>query len=403
MLSMKNKKIAISGVGIVSNLGFSKESYWAGRNDPNGTATKIENFDTSKYLAKKAYGIKNFKAKEFINRRIIKTLDQVTRYCVSSTGMAIKDSEVKADKSKMAIITGSKFHGIHSIFDNKSSLYNEGIDGVSPLLFPGTVFNASGGQAAIEWNITGPNCVINSGLASGLSSINKAIDYIRLGKVEAAVAGGNEMLHEFIHASYNSQNMLSFGNNGDEKIKPFDKKANGLILGEGACFFTLEPLESIKSRNGNVYAEIVSYDHAFCPDLNNYCEDLTQLISKTLISKETDYTQLIDLVVSDACGNSKWDYIQAKAIKNAFKKYKPSVTSNKSSIGHTLGASGAFNTLDAVLSIENDEIAPIYNLQEPEVDLNYVTSTVSKKINYALVISFDPDGNMATLLLKKSN
>ena len=393
---MKNKPIAITGIGVISNLGFNPNDFWLNRKKEN-KAQEVDIFNTASRKAKKAYQISDFTPKKFINRRIIKPLDQVTRYCISGVGLAIEDSCSDIDKSQTALFVGSKYHGIQSIFNVKESYFDNDIEGVSPVFFPGTVFNASGGQAAIEWKITGPNCVVNAGMASGICSIIKGADYLKVNRIKLAVAGGNEMLHPFIYSKYDELNLLSYGVNGDEQLKPFDKNANGTILGEGAAYFALEEVEQAKERNARVYAEIISYNQVFANKITK--SEIVELIQKTRNVNNDEETK-IDLVVCDGSGNKEWDELQAAAIQECFQS-EPYVTSNKESIGHTLGASGAFNVLEAVLSITNNEIAPIFKLQEPAVHLNYVDKVTSADIQKAMVLSFDPAGNLACMIIKK--
>jgi 3-oxoacyl-[acyl-carrier-protein] synthase II len=388
-----DKRIAITGIGVISNLGHSTEDYWENRKNKAQLAEDITAFDTTVSKNKKAFTIAEFKPKEFIKRRIIKTLDTVTRYCVSAVGNALKDANADFESNEMGLVTGSKYHGIFSIFDIKSSYHEGGKEGVSPIYFPGTVFNASAGQAAIEWKITGPNCVINTGFSSGLSAICKGADYIRMGRAKLVASGGHEMFHEYIHTKYDKLNQLSSG----EKTNPFDKNASGFMLGEGACYVTLENDTQAFERNANVYAYIENYNQVYCPENCEQTETLAECIQNTLKNN----TQGVDLIISDACGNCEWDAIQAEAIQKVFGENTPKVTSNKPSIGQTIGASGAFNVLEGILSLSNQAVAPITEVNQPVKDLNLVTEYTEQEINKVLVLSYDPNGNMASMLISK--
>jgi|LGVC01.1.fsa_nt_gb 3-oxoacyl-[acyl-carrier-protein] synthase II len=397
---MKTTGVVITGIGIISNLGFSKEEYWANRRE-QVRPEHITGFDTSICKAKKAYQITGFDPRQFIDRRYIKPLDTVTRFCIAGCGLALKDARLDIESDRIGIVAGSKYHGIYSIFDLKQTYYEDGVSGVSPLLFPGSVFNAAGAQAAIEWKASGPNCVINTGMASGLSSIIKAAEYVQTDKADAMVAGGNEMLHEYIFTKYDNLGCLSTGANGFEQSRPFDRNRNGMILGEGACYVVLESLEAARKRNAHIYAELVHWRSAFCANDDQGLQSRTDCVKDTLRVNGADYVDRVDLVVTDACGGRKCDDIQAKIVVDVFSRNNPYVTSNKASIGHTLGASGAFNVAEALLSIQNQGISPIRNLKEPEVQLNYVTDYLPAKIEYVLVTAYDPGGNSAALLIKR--
>lgn len=397
-----DKKIAITGVGVISNLGHSIEEYWKNRGSENIDGLVDVTFDTTHTKAKKAFAINKYDAKEFIPRRFIKPLDQVTRYCLSGSGLALNDANLEeTDKSAIGLVAGSKYHGLFSIFNIKETYFEGGVEEVSPVYFPGTVFNASGAQAAIEWKLTGPNCTVNNGNASGLTSVIKGVEYLLLDKAEAMVCGGNEMLFDYILNKYDHLDLLSYEGENQEICRPFDKNGNGMILGEGACYFTLENNQIARNKESKVYANIINYSYNFNKDKNKTKESIIDCIEDALNINGIDFKDKVDLVIADGCGITENDTNIALAIKECFKQ-QPYVTSNKASIGHTLGASGAFNLLEGVLSIKNQAIMPIQNLLSPIVPLNFVTEPTSTKINYVLITSFDADGNNACILIEKA-
>lgn len=396
-----NQSIAITGVGVISSIGFTMEDYWENRKSGKKNSSEVKSFDITGLKARKAYPITDFEPKNFIERRFIKPLDQVTRYCIAGSGRALKDAKLEdADKSKLGLVAGSKYHGIYSIFNIKETFYQGGIDEVSPVHFPGTVFNASGAQAAIEWKLTGPNCTVNSGMSSGLSAVIKGTEYLLLNKANAMVCGGNEMLFDYTMRKYDSLNKLSFGTNGDELCRPFDQKSNGMMLGEGACYFALETSVSAQKRQIPVYAEIINYSYNYNPEESTRFDSIVDCMRQALLVKGENFQDKIDLIVTDGCGNLHDDMILAKAIREVF-HHNPFITSNKSSIGHTLGASGAFNLLDGLLCIKNQAVLPVQNLYDPILQLNFVQESANANINNVLITSYDPDGNNACILLKK--
>lgn len=395
------KNIAITGLGIVSNHGYTEEDYWNSRKSKDDKSKEISTFDTSACSAKMTFPINDFKPKEFIKRRFIKPLDEVTRYCIAASGLVVNDANLEnCDKSRCGLIAGSKYHGIFSIFNIKEGYQEGGVDEVSPVFFPGTVFNASAAQAAIEWGLTGPNGTVNTGTASGMLAVIKGNEYVQVKRANQMIAGGNEMLFDYIMHKYDRLGLLSHNGNGVEKCRPFDKARNGTILGEGACYFAIETIESAQNRKVPVYAQIKNYACNYSPDEKMAFETFCKCMQDSVTSEESKERENIDLIIADGSGDPKYDQLQAEAIRQTFGSI-PYVTSNKGSIGHTLGASGAFNILDGILSIKNQGILPVQNLNDPEVNLNYVTKYIEAKINTVLVTSFDPYGNNACILLQK--
>lgn len=403
---MNERALVITGMGIVSSLGLSKDDYWNKILNNEGGIDWVEGFDTGSYAAKKGGEIRGFEAEKLIKRRYIKPLDRITRYSIVSIDQALHDAGLHEDavnKQNIGIVIGSMYHGIGSIFKFKQECDENELLGLSPLYFPGIVFNSPAGQAAIEFKIEGPNSTINTGASSGLFAVLKGIEYVLSGKAEIMIAGGAEMFHEYIFAKYDRLGCLSCGGNGREKCMPFDRGRNGIILGEGACFFVLETCESAMKRNAHIYAQIAGYRSNYCDDgERNRVDALSRCIRNALIIDDRDMATEIDVVVSDGSGHKINDSIEAESIQTVFQKRSPIILSNKANAGHALGASGAFNLCVALLSISRGEIPPVKNLFDPEYSLNFARQRMKREVNNVLVNSIDFNGNNASLCITKN-
>ena len=298
--------IVITGIGLISRLGHNVEEFWHNRKSVQTTNFQYKG---------NTMPIEDFDPKQFLKRKLIKNLDTVTRYCVAATGMALEDSKIEIDKSKVGIVAGSVYNGIFSIFDVKDAYCQGGITNVSPLYFPGTVFNASAAQAAIEWKVTGPNCTVNSGTSSGLLAIVKGIQYLQLDKAKAMICGGNEMLFDYIVSNYSFLNQLS---PTEEGFKPFDKNGKGMVLGEGACYFTLEAEKDAYDRGSKIYAKILNYFQNFNPNQEDQLSSMEECILSTVIKENCDYRNELDLIVVDGNGIPKNDKLIINAIEKVF-------------------------------------------------------------------------------------
>ena len=400
--------IVITGIGFISNIGNRVEDFWAGR------VSKTQEFD-----------IKDFDPKKFIKRKLLKPLDQITGYCIAGCNLALEsagwfeenfindpqdaefvdyrslnEKEYKLlERSSVGIISGSMYHGIYSIFDIKKRFYEGGIENVSPLYFPGTVFNASASHVAIEHHFTGPNCTVNSGMSSGLYAIIKGVQYLNTGRTKLMICGGAEMHFDYISHMYHKMGLLS----KTKMYSPFDISGDGMMLGEGSCFFALESKKNAISHNSKIYAEILSYHSNHCPDKKDIENCLYKCIIKTLRNETCDYTNMIDLIVLDGFGNPKVDGLISQVIDRIFKDSHAYIVSNKSTIGHTLGASGAFNLLEGILSLQNQEINPMQMRESPISDKLRITDMrIKHKVEYVLITSLGlDDGNYSCILIKK--
>lgn len=398
------ERIVISGIGVISPLGFSKEEFWQGLlNKATGIAETLElsHFADSARMVGK---IANFKAKDYIKRPVLKPLDQVTRYCIAAAGKALQDANLEItdeNRGKTAIIAGSMYQGIGCIFDFKKACYENGLTHLSPLFFPGIVFNSLSGQAAIEHKIQGPNNTIGNGTGSGLSAVTKAVEYIRSGKASAVIAGGAEMIHDFIFYKYDRLGRLSSPQKGAEKCSPFDKQRNGFILGEGGCFFVIEKESAAIARGASIHAVIENYHASHCAQT----EKQPQVDALAACMEHGSQAQAsagpVSAIICDSSGCPELDAIEAEAIRKLYQEDGPVLTGNKANIGHTLGVSGAFNLCQGVMCLKEAQVPPIKNLDAPEIPLNYARVAVDGDIRRVLVNSLDFNRNYLTVCLGK--
>lgn len=398
-------KIVISGIGLISPLGHSIDEFWRGLINAEDGIEAISNLNHFQDGGRQAGQVTNFKAKEFIKRPVLKPLDMTTRFCIAGVAKALQDAGLEINdenRQQTAIIAGSMYQGIGCIFNFKKACYENGLTHLSPLFFPGIVFNSLSGQAAIEHKIEGPNSTIGNGVNSGLSAVTKAVEYIRSGKATTVIAGGAEMLHDFIFYKYDRLNMLASAKKGAEKALPFDTRREGFILGEGACFFTIEKESAARTRGATVYGVIDNYSSVYCPaqDTEAKAEALANCMKKS--SEQTDGHDKVDAIVCDASGCPETDAIEAEAIHKLHGDDGPLLTANKANIGHALGASGAFNLCQGLLGLVKNQVPPIKNLENPEKNLNYVRETVSAEFDRVLINSVDFNNNYLSICVSKA-
>lgn len=397
------ERIVISGIGLVSPLGFSKEAFWQGLlEEATGIA---ESQELGHGAAGRSAGkVVNFKAKEYIKRPGLKPLDGVTRYCIAAVGKALEDARLDItdeNRSTTAIIAGSMYQGIGCIFNFKKACYEDGLSHLSPLFFPGIVFNSLSGQAAIEHKIQGPNSTIGNGAGSGLFAVTKAAEYLLSGKCSTVIAGGAEMIHDFTFHKYDRLGMLASPRQGEEQCRPFDRRRNGFILGEGSCFFVIEKERAAIARGATIHAVIENYYSAHCPRTGMLPQVDALLKCMENSGKMPASSGPIDIVVCDGSGSPELDAIEAEAIGKLSQKDAPLATGNKANIGHTLGASGAFNLCQGVMCLTEGKVPPIKNLDTPEIPLHYARATVPRDIKRVLVNTLDFNRNYLSVCLGK--
>jgi 3-oxoacyl-[acyl-carrier-protein] synthase II len=395
-------RIVVTGIGLVSSIGYSVDKVW--RNLLTGKERFIEKEIHQNSEPKKVQvaHISDFEPEMHFKRKIVKPLDQATRFCIASVLKALENSSLEITESvskKTGIISGSMYHGLGSIFKFKKGCFEDGKEWIRPMHFPGIVFNSLPGQAAIECKIKGPNSTVNFGAASGLFSVLKGMEYLKAGRADCVIAGGTEMLHDFLLFKYAGLNKIAT-NCGTVHAKPFDKERNGFLLGEGSCFFMLEKEKNARKRNANIYGEIENYHTCYRPDLNDddTIDQIADCIAKA--SSHTGYTN-VDALICDGSGDPKLDALEARALERLYKKSSPWISSVKANIGHTLGASGAFNLFTGLMAMVDDRLPPINNLKNEAFNLNFAKKPIEAPMNRLIVNSIDFRHNCASVCIKK--
>ncbi len=395
-------RFVVTGMGLVSSLGYGVNEVW--NNLLNGKENFVDNevVEGSKKKRYRVSLISDFDPQIHLKRKIVKPLDQATRYCIASTLKALKDSSLEVTErvsERMAIISGSMYHGIGSIFEFKKRCYEDGKDWVGPLHFPGIVFNSLSGQAGIECQIKGPNSSINFGAASGLFAVVKGLEYLKSDRADYVLAGGTEMLHDFLLFKYaRLKKMADFYES--VHTRPFDRKRDGFLLGEGSCYFMLEKEKSALKRGAKIYGEIENYHtcHSPCINYDNNINALADCMHKAAIHEGNEN---IDAIICDASGDREVDALEAQAISRLHGTSSPMLTSVKSNIGHTLGASGAFNLFVGLMATVDEQLPPIKNLENEAFNLNFVKNKRKAQMDRIVVNSIDFNNNYASVCIRK--
>jgi 3-oxoacyl-[acyl-carrier-protein] synthase II len=408
-----SKGVVITGAGIVSPAGIGKDAYLAGLIAGKPCYKQISLFDTSRSRVHIAGEIDNFDPVLFLGKKGLRELDRSTRLVCSAAMLALNDSglEITEENTHSTGVTvGTTFGSLHSIsrFDRDGLI--DGPRYVNPSYFPNTVINSPASRVSIRFKIRGFNTTISTGFCAGLDAIIYGSDFIRLGRVNAVLAGGVEELCEETFTGFHALGCLSGMDGSLPVCCPFDKRRNGIVLSEGAAIIVLESTEQAMNRGARILAEVKGYGNSFDPSAE-----------KIFNSSGAGLKNAIILALKDACLNAKdIDYIcacanstrgldrtETKVIKEVFGKdaYTIPVSSVKSVIGETFSASGALSLAAAIGAVHSGAIPPTINYQEkdPECDLDYVPNEPRRqKIRNALILSSDPYGHNTAVILSKN-
>jgi 3-oxoacyl-[acyl-carrier-protein] synthase II len=404
-----DKRIVVTGIGIISPSGLNKISFWDSLSRGISAIRSTSSFDTSEFSSHKSAEVISFNPRDYIKRKSIRQLDKISRFAIVASFLALKDAGLEIDvnnSNQISIVFGSMYCGWTSIAEFHRQMLEDRLKRVDPLLFPNVVPNSPASQISIEFGIRGLNTTLTTGFVSGTDAIGWGLNYLRRNKAMVVLAGGAEELTCWLLGSFEKLGYLAKANNKiEECCRPFDKNRNGLVLGEGSAMLVLEALENVPKKNGKIYAEIIGYGSTCNTSKNG--EGLERAICLALEEAKINPSS-VDYINAEGNSTILSDRLESSVLKKIFGKsiYKIPISSIKPIIGHTLGAAGAFDAVACILAIENGLIPPTINYEEPdpECDLDYVPNVArNKRISIAISYSFEPGGNSACLVFKKKD
>ncbi|HPC38925.1 MAG TPA: beta-ketoacyl-ACP synthase II [Exilispira sp.] len=410
------RRVVVTGLGLINCLGSTVEEQWKNLIEGKSGVEVLNIPDIDKSDVKIGGKIKDFNPASFLSPRDIRQYDLYTQYALWSTEKAIADSGIlnsEIDRNRFGIIFSSGIGGLLSLLEAHEGYIKEGQKYINLYTIPKMIANIAAGIIAMKYDLHGVSYSIVSACASSAHAIGEAFRKIQWGEIDYAIAGGSEAsLIPFALAAFSNMKAVS-KNNEDPKgaSKPFDIKRDGFVMGEGSGTIVLEEYEKAKARGAKIYAEIIGYGassdgyHLTAPHPEGLgaVQCMKYCINDAKISPDK-----IDYINAHGTATPVGDIAETKAIKSCFGEHakKLAISSNKSMIGHLLGAAGAVELINTILTVYNDIIPPTINLNDPdpECDLFYVPNkAIERKVNYALSNSFGFGGQNASIIVKKFN
>ena len=410
---MEKTRIVITGVSIISPVGTGKDVFWNNLIKGVSGIKPITLFDVSKFNSKQAGEISDFDAKVYLGPKGIRHIDRTSLLVSSGTVLAIKDANLENNtysEDELGIVVGSTYGSIDSISSFDFQSLREGPNYVNPMDFPNTVLNAPASRASIFCKATGLSTTISNGVTSSIDAIIYASDFLRMGRVKAVVAGGvHGLTHDIFWGAHNSKILAGSKHGTMEICAPFDKRRNGMVIGEASALVILETLEDALKRNAQIYAEIKGYGTAFDPKMSVSKEYQIEGNKRAILDaiKDANLTlHDISCISANAYSGVYGDAMETRVIKEIFgmRASLIPVTAIKSMTGECYDASGALQTIAALMSIKTNTIPPTINYKEPdaECDLDYVPNTSrTLPVKNVLINSFSRLGNNSSLIISK--
>ena len=406
------RRVVVTGLGTINPLGENVEKSWDSLVNSKSGINKITTFDVNEFPCQIAGSIKS----EYINEEIVSSREQrkIDRFItlgLIAAHEAFLDSgfQVSEENSlRSGVMVGSGIGGLDTIYKNSSILDNQGIRKISPFFIPSSLINLLSGHISIKYNLKGPNSSPVTACATGTHAIGDSFTLIKNDKADLMVCGGAEAaICPLGIAGFSAARALcdTFNNNPIKGSRPWDKDRSGFVMGEGAGVLVLEELEHAKKRNAKIYGEVKGYGlsgdafHITKPSENGsggYRAMKMALLESQLKTEEIQY------VNAHGTSTPVGDIIELSAVERLFSSNeKLFMSSNKSAIGHLLGAAGAVEAVFSIKSLQTDTLPPTLNLDNPDTNtkINLIPkNSIEHKVSNIISNSFGFGGTNASLI-----
>ena len=406
------RRVVVTGIGTINPLGNSVETSWNSLINSKSGISKITKFDVNNYPCKIAGSIED----SLINDKVVspreqRKIDRFITLGLIAANEAINDSGFILDDERSfrsGVMVGSGIGGLDTIYKNSSILDNQGIRKISPFFIPSSLINLLSGHISIKYNLKGPNSSPVTACATGTHAIGDSFTIIKNNKADLMVCGGAEAaICPLGISGFSAARALcdTFNDQPEKGSRPWDKDRSGFVMGEGAGILVLEEYEHAKKRNANIYGEVKGYGmsgdafHITKPseDGNGGYRAMEMALQESQLNRDQ-----IEYVNAHGTSTQVGDTVELSAVEKLFgSKKNLFMSSNKSAIGHLLGAAGAVEAVFSFKSLQTKTLPPTLNLDNPDTDsiINFIPHiSISKPVKNIISNSFGFGGTNASLI-----
>jgi 3-oxoacyl-[acyl-carrier-protein] synthase II len=408
------RRVVITGMGLVSPLGVGKEIFWRSLITGRSGIRRLTRFNPEGYNCQVAGEIPDESYKELIDVKRRRRMTHVAQLAVAGTHLALEDAALYShwpNPSTVGTVIGTSLGTVKEVAEQQSILLERGAARINPFLTVASHINAISTEVAITARAQGPALTIAGGCASSLCAIGVATDMIRSGALDICLSGGAESpLFPLVYAALCRTQELTCQNECPERAsRPFDRTHDGLVVSEGSCILVLEERAHAERRGAHIYGEILG--HAFgCEAYESFAlEPSGESASRTLqeaLARSGITPEAIDWVNAHGSSCPNWDRKETRILKKTLGEaaYGVPISATKSVMGHTFGAAAAFQIASSLLAMQHSCVPPTINLDtpDPECDLDYVSQRARPlTVDVCLVNAFAYGGINSFMVLHR--
>lgn len=414
-MTQKRKRIVVTGMGVVSCFGTDVDQFYEKLLAGESGIVPIEEFPCAEYPTRFAGAIRNFDSGEYIEKKQARRVDPFIRYTMVAGKKALEMGGLTAealqgiDKKRAGVLIGSGMGGMNVFFDGVETLLKQSYKRITPFFVPYIITNMAGALLAIDLGFMGPNYSISTACATSNNCIYAAAKHIQNGDADIMLCGGAESpINPIGLAGFVACKALSEKNDDPTTAsRPWDKKRDGFVMGEGAGVLLLESLEHALARGAPILAEYlgggISCDAHHMTNPRQDGEGVVACIENAIRDAGISLNE-INYINAHATSTPAGDLCEIDALKKVFGPHLKEVKMNatKSMTGHCLGAAGGIEAIATIKAILTGMLHPTINLNEPEEAIEEidVVPNVAKphKVKVALSNSFGFGGHNSSLL-----
>jgi nodulation protein E len=373
---MAPRRVAITGLGIISPLGLNLEENWKSLSEGRPAIGPIKGADCSTLRFKNGAEVTGYDPVKHFPGGKDAYIDRFAQFSVVAAREALQNSGLELTpelRERSAIVCGSAVGGQAAIEAGFQDLWVEGRGRVHPLTIPKTMANAGASHIAMDLGMSGPTYTVSTACSSANHAIGQAFRLVRDGEADAAMTGGSESIFNIgMLKAWEAMRVIA-----PDTCRPFSKDRRGMILGEGGAMMVLEPMDGARARGAKIFAEICGFGmtadahHLTQPAVHGPVRAMRGAMREAGLAAED-----VGYINAHGTGTPGNDPVESTAIREVFGAHadKIGVSSTKSMHGHALGAAGALEAIATILALHHGILPPTANFNErdPECDLDYI-------------------------------
>src|SRR5919199_3521372 len=404
----------VTGIGVVSPVGIGRKKFWSSLLANESGAGPITLFDPEGFDVRIAAECTDFDPNDFMDRKVAARTDRFGQMGLASAKLALEDAgawdTLNNRAERVGLILGSGIGGVTSMETTQATIDRRGPARVNPFSVTKIMPNSAAAHIGIQLGVQGPSSTGALACSCGTDMMGLGFDLIRRGDADVVICGASEAtITPVIVAGFMAMRAMSRRNDDPQgACRPYDADHNGFLIGEGAAVVILESAESVERRGAEPYAKMTGVgrttDAYNITDPDPKGQGILRAMHLAVESAGLEGEQ-VGYINPHGTGTVAGDGPESRAMAEI--NPRAMVSATKSTLGHSLGATGAIETAICALAIKERTIPPMRNLAklaEDCAELDYVVDEPREApdLEAALCANLGVGGHNAALVLERA-